>query len=77
MFNTPHLQTHLSATLYLAVLIYHASVRKAREKYGNAVISILIAVGQTAMFALAFYVMFAILPICAPTIRGDFFLYTM
>tara|TARA_B100000780_G_scaffold120077_1_gene84152 strand:- start:1017 stop:1514 length:498 start_codon:yes stop_codon:yes gene_type:complete len=29
------------------------------------------------MFTLAFYAMFAILPIRAVTIRGDFFLYTM
>ena len=56
MFNTSLPQTRLSAALYLAERIYHASVHKVREKYGNAVISILIAVGQTAMFTLAFYV---------------------
>ena len=48
-----------------------------REKHGIVVISILTGVSQTNMFTLAFYVIFAILPIRAITARGNFFLYTM
>ena len=58
MFNTHLPQIHLSGRLYLAERIYHASIRKVREEHGNAGISILIVLGQTAMFTLAFYVIF-------------------
>lgn len=44
-----------------------------REKHGIVVISILTGVSQTNMFTLAFYVIFAILPIRAITARGNFF----
>jgi len=48
-----------------------------REKPGNALLSILVTIGQNALFTLAFYLMFAVLPMRASSIRGDFFIYTM
>ena len=77
MFQTSSPQSRLGAAIYLTERIYHASVRKVRQKHGNAMLSILVTIGQTALFTLAFYVMFAILPIRAASIRGDFFIYTM
>ena len=77
VFQTSSPQSRLGAAIYLTERIYHASVRKVRQKHGNAMLSILVTIGQTALFTLAFYVMFAILPIRAASIRGDFFIYTM
>ena len=48
-----------------------------REKHGNALLNILVTIGQTALFTLAFYLMFAVLSVRASSIRGDFFIYTM
>ena len=48
-----------------------------REKHGNALLSVLVTIGQTALFTLAFYLMFAVLSVRASSIRGDFFIYTM
>ena len=77
MFQTSSPESCLGAAIYLSERIYHASVRKVRQKHGNALLSILVTIGQTALFTLAFYIMFAILPIRAASIRGDFFIYTM
>ena len=77
MFQTSSPESRLGAAIYLSERIYHASVRKVRQKHGNALLSILVTIGQTALFTLAFYIMFAILPIRAAGIRGDFFIYTM
>ena len=77
MFQTSSPESRLGAAIYLSERIYHASVRKVRQKHGNALLSILVTIGQTALFTLAFYIMFAILPIRAASIRGDFFIYTM
>ena len=46
-----------------------------REKHGSALLSILVTIEQTALFTLAFYLMFAVLPMRAASIRGDFFIY--
>ena len=48
-----------------------------REKHCNALLSILVTIEQTALFTLAFYLMFAVLPMRASSIREDFFIYTM
>lgn len=73
MFQTSSPESRLGAAIYLSERIYHASVRKVRQKHGNALLSILVTIGQTALFTLAFYIMFAILPIRAAGTRGDFF----
>jgi hypothetical protein len=72
VFQTSSPESRLGAAIYLSERIYHASVRKVRQKHGNALLSILVTIGQTALFTLAFYIMFAILPIRAASIRGDF-----
>jgi len=77
VFQTSSPESRLGAAIYLSERIYHASVRKVRQKHGNALLSILVTIGQTALLTLAFYIMFAILPIRAAGIRGDFFIYTM
>ena len=60
MFQTSSPESRLGAAIYLSERIYHASVRKVRQKHGNALLSILVTIGQTALFTLAFYIMFAI-----------------
>ena len=77
MFQTSSRQSRFGATIHLAERVYHASVRKVLEKHGNALLSILVTIGQTALFTLAFYLMFAVLSVRASSIRGDFFIYTM
>ena len=77
VFQTSSRQSRFGATIYLAERIYHASVRKVREKHGNALLSILVTIGQTALFTLAFYLMFAVLSMRAASIYGGFFINTM
>ena len=54
VFQTSSPESRLGAAIYLSERIYHASVRKVRQKHGNALLSILVTIGQTALFTLAF-----------------------
>ena len=68
----PPWRSNLSVRAYLS-----RECPQSGAKHGNALLSVLVTIGQTALFTLAFYIMFAILPIRAAGIRGDFFIYTM
>ena len=52
VFQTSSPESRLGAAIYLSERIYHASVRKVRQKHGNALLSILVTIGQTALFTL-------------------------
>lgn len=68
------------AAVNLLELIYVAAVRQVRSAHGNAFISLIVNVFQSALFVLAFYAMFAFFsPTGQPTapIRGDFLIYVM
>ncbi|MFD1195199.1 ABC transporter permease [Seohaeicola saemankumensis] len=78
MFQTSNFrQSGLGAALTIAELIYHSVVRSIRKSHGNAVLSILVNMLQTALFVLAFYVMFTLLGLRGAALRGDFLLYIM
>lgn len=58
-------------------LIYHSSVRSVRKSHGNAVLGLLMNIGQTMMLVGVFYGMFLFLGWSSGGIRGDFMLYLM
>ena len=74
-------QTGPKSTLQSAVtifgLVYHSIVRNVRKTHGNAMMSILLNMMQTAIFVLAFFLLFSLLGRKVPAIRGDFLLYLM
>jgi ABC-type polysaccharide/polyol phosphate export permease len=58
-------------------LIYHIAVRSVRKTHGNALISLLLNMFQTAMMVLGFYFTYAVLGLTTQRVRGDFILYIM
>ncbi|KMK65533.1 ABC transporter permease [Puniceibacterium sp. IMCC21224] len=77
MFQSSAPRTRIGSALYICELIYHNSVRSVRKTHGNAVMSILMNMLQTAIFVLAFYFMFMILGMRGTALRGDFMIYIM
>lgn len=58
-------------------LIYHSIVRDVRKSHGNALWGLFMAIVQSMVFVLVFYIMFAVLGLRTSAIRGDFLLYIM
>lgn len=77
MFQVSKPKSTVSLALSTVEVTYHATARKVREKHGNAVLSILISVVQSALFVAAFYAIFFVMGARAAGIRGDFLLYLM
>lgn len=73
----PAPRTHLGGASNLLELIYHAIVRSVRKSHGNALWGLFMAIVQSLIFVMVFYVMFAVLGIRGSSIRGDFLLYIM
>ena len=77
MFQQATHKGSLSSAVAIAELVYHSIVRKVRQTHGNAVLSLLLNMMQSAIFVLAFYVMFSVLGLRSAALRGDFLLYIM
>ncbi len=77
MFEASKPKSTFSLLTGFVALTFHATVRKVREKHGNAIISILISISQSFMFVAAFYGLFFIMGARAMAIRGDFMLYLL
>ncbi len=77
MFEQQAPRTRLGSAIFICELIYHNSVRSVRKTHGNAVMSILMNMLQTAIFVLAFYFMFMVLGLRGTALRGDFMIYIM
>ena len=58
-------------------VIYHSAVRSVRKTHNNAFVALLINILQTAIFVLAFYLMFELLGMRGAAIRGDFLIYIL
>ena len=69
--------TRLKSGFEFLELIYHATIRNLRSKYGNAVYGLVMNVVQAALTLIIFLVMFDILGMRSSAIRGDFVLYVM
>ncbi|NJM83520.1 MAG: ABC transporter permease [Tabrizicola sp.] len=57
--------------------IFHASVRDIRKSSGNAVLGLIMAIVQSIVMVLIFYVIFVVFGLRGNAIRGDFLLYVM
>ncbi len=77
MFEHQAPRTRLGSAIFICELIYHNSVRAVRKTHGNAMMSIVMNMLQTAIFVLAFYFMFMILGLRGTALRGDFMIYIM
>lgn len=60
-----------------SALLYVATVRKIRKGHGNALIGLFLAISQTLLIVVVFYILFAVLGMRGVQIRGDFMLFLM
>ena len=58
-------------------LVYHQTVYNLRTDHRNAVVGLLLTIGQTLIFMGAFLALFMIVGVRTSPLRGDFFLYIM
>ncbi|SHG97391.1 ABC transporter permease [Cognatishimia maritima] len=77
MFQQSGPKTTMQSAITIFELVYHSMVRNVRKTHGNAMMSILLNMMQTAIFVLAFFFMFSLLNLRGAAIRGDFLLYIM
>ena len=67
----------LASSFTIAELTFHTAVRSVRNAHGNAILGLLMNVGQTMMLVAIFYGMYLFSGFGAQGIRGDFMLYLM
>lgn len=77
MFQHSQKKSQFQAILWIAELLYYATVRNVRSSHGNAIIGLLLTMAQAAIMLAAFYVMFSVLGLRGAALRGDFLLYLM
>lgn len=77
MFEARPERSGIGSTTTILELIYHATVRNVRKGHGNALYGLAMAVVQTLMLVMIFYVMFSLLGLRGTALRGDFMLYIM
>ena len=77
MFEQTRQQTKAGGAFAIFELIFHSIVRSVRASHNNAFLAIAVNMIQTAVFVVAFYVMFTVLGLRGSAIRGDFLLYIM
>lgn len=77
MFDTRRSVSPIASVFRTAELIYHSTVREVRRGHRNALAGLLIAMAQSVIFVLAFYMMFALVGIRGSAIHGDYMLYLM
>lgn len=77
MFDTRRSTSPVASAFRMAELIYHSTVREVRRGHRNALAGLLIAMAQSVIFVMAFYMMFALVGIRSSAIHGDYMLYLM
>ncbi len=77
MFEVGQQHSRLGQVVALVEVIYHATVRDIRKTHTNALVGIFLNMLQSILLVLIFYVMFSVLGLRSPLIRGDFLLYIM
>ena len=75
MFESRRPRSTADLAFNMAILTFHTTARKVRQRHGNAVMSIMMSLFQSIMFVAAFYLMFSVLGMRGAVLRGDFFLY--
>ena len=77
MFQQRKRNSRLGTSIAILELIFHSVVRSIRAKHNNAFLAIGVNMLQTALFVVAFYLMFTVLGLRGSAVRGDFLLYVM
>ncbi len=77
MFDTRRSASPVASAFRMAELVYHSTVREVRRGHRNALAGLLIAMAQSIIFVMAFYMMFALVGIRGSAIHGDYMLYLM
>ncbi|SNR32377.1 ABC transporter [Paracoccus sediminis] len=77
MFNGRRNRTILQAAGTTVGLIYHQTVYNLRNDHRNAVVGLLLTVLQSAIFLMAFLLIYLIMGVRNSPIRGDFTLYLL
>lgn len=77
MFETRRSTSPFASAFRMAELVYHSTVREVRRGHRNALAGLLIAMAQSVIFVVAFYLMFALVGIRGSAIHGDYLLYLM
>ena len=77
MFQVSRHRSKTRGVFGMFELIYHSIVRDLRKSHRNAVIGLVLNMVQTAIFILAFLLLFEVLGMRSSAIRGDFLLYIM
>ena len=77
MFSHRHSTSSFQAAGRTLALIYHQTVYNLRTEHRNAIIGLLLTILQSAIFLMAFLIIYLIMDIRRSPIRGDFMLYMM
>jgi len=77
MYRSIRRQSGFQSTLNIFELIYHETVRKIRAGHHNAFVSLLQNILTTVAMIMAFLLLFKLLGMSSPPIRGDYMLYIL
>lgn len=77
MFSPDRPRGTLHGVFALFGLVYHGAVRSVRKTHGNAVLGLVINIGQTVVLMISFVLFFELTGLRAAAIRGDFLLYVL
>ncbi len=77
MFNQRKNSTIIGAAGATLGLIYHQTVYNLRNDHRNAVVGLLLTILQSAIFMMAFLLIYLVMGVRNSPIRGDFMLYLM
>lgn len=77
MFQVNPPRSKLQSALKLLELVFHTAARNVRKAHGNAVMGILINIGQMVLMLVIIWLLFAIIGKGGSPIRGDFIIYIL
>lgn len=77
MFTPRQNQNMIAAAGTTLMLIYHQTVYNLRTEHRNAIVGLLLTILQTAVFMMAFLLIYLIIGMRTAPIRADFMLYIM
>ena len=77
MFQERRAESRPGAAIRILELIFHNTVRQVRKTHSSAIFAILLAILQTVILVISFYLLFVVLGMRGTAIRGDFLLYIM
>lgn len=77
MFAHYHPQSRFERSVGFVALVAAATMRKVRSQHRNVLVALTMAILQTLLLLVMFYLMFSVLGMRGMALRGDFVLYLM